>query len=158
MSIVNNEHNTFKHGKSKQFMYKFVDIETPYMGATEEEVVRNVRYARACIRDSLLRDEVPFASHLFFTQSGILDDNVPREREQGILAGKTIIERLQADTIVYTDLGISEGMKLGMEMARKSGREIKFRKLGENWEEEFSRHEINHSHVRVWLPLNIRQT
>ena len=58
------------------------------------------------MRDCLLRGEVPFASHLFYTQPGILDDNKPDERVFGIMAGKAIIEKLNATTVVYTDLGI----------------------------------------------------
>ena len=131
-------------------MSKFVDIETPYSAKTEEELRRNIRYARACVRNSLLRDEIPFASHLFYTQTGILDDNVKEERDKGIMAGKNIIENLDATTAVYVDLGISRGMEIGIEIAKKSGRNIEYRTLGENWEEEFSWHENRHLHVRVW--------
>ncbi|MDP3026289.1 MAG: hypothetical protein Q8N63_01170 [Nanoarchaeota archaeon] len=131
-------------------MLKFVDIETPYMNSTHEGIVRNIKYARACVRDSLLRGEIPFASHLFYTQAGILDDNLPNERERGIMAGKSIIEKLNATTVVYTDLGISKGMKLGIEMAKKSRRDIEYRSLGNSWEEEFSKNENNHSHNKIW--------
>ena len=90
-------------------MTKFVDIETPYSGKNEEEIRRNLLYARACVRDSLMRGEVPFASHLFYTQPGILDDDIPRERDMGINAGKELIEALpDIATIVYQDLGISQ--------------------------------------------------
>lgn len=131
----------------------FVDVETPYMADTPEKVAINIRYARACVRDCLKRGETPYASHLFFTQPGILDDNVPKERENGIKAGKAIIENLNAMTVVYTDLGISGGMKLGIEMAKKSGRKIEFRTLGKNWEEKFSAHENGHSHNEAWSPM-----
>jgi hypothetical protein len=131
-------------------MQKFVDIETPYMDSTPEGVTRNIRYARACVRDALSRGEIPFASHLFYTQPGILDDNVPEERERGILAGKNIIKMLNATTVVYTDLGTSRGMELGIEMAEKDKRSIEYRVLGEGWDEEFSRHEGDHSHNGVW--------
>ena len=124
-------------------MQKFVDIETPYMASSPEQLKRNIRYARACMRDSLLRGETPFASHLLYIQSGILDDNVPEERERGIMAGKALIEGLNATTVVYTDLGLSNGMKLGIEMAKRSGRNIETRTLGENWEKEFSKNESN---------------
>lgn len=49
-----------------------VILESPYAG----EIDRNIRYARACVRDSLLRGESPIASHLLYTQSGILDDDI----------------------------------------------------------------------------------
>jgi hypothetical protein len=129
---------------------KFVDIETPYSAKEETELRRNIRYARACVRDSILKGEIPFASHLFYTQSGILDDNIREEREMGIKAGKGIIEKLGAVTVVYTDLGISTGMQLGIDLATKSKRSIEYRTLGENWEQEFSKHEDNHSHNEIW--------
>lgn len=132
-------------------MQKFVDVETPYFAPTLEEVARNIRYARACVRDCLLRGEVPFASHLLYTQTGILDDNLWDERKRGIVAGKEIIEKLGAITVVYTDLGISKGMELGLEEAKKSGRTIEYRNLGKGWEAEFSVHENKHSQNIIWL-------
>ena len=49
-------------------MVRFVDVETPYSGENEEQIRKNLLYARACVRDCLIREEVPFASHLFYTQ------------------------------------------------------------------------------------------
>lgn len=131
-------------------MVIFVDVESPYSGKDNEEVARNIRYARACVRDCLLRGEVPFASHLFYTQSGILDDNIPKEREMGIWAGKSIIEKLNADSVVYTDLGISKGMLFGIKMAEKRGRTIKYKTLGKDWEEKLRQVEKDHSHNGLW--------
>ena len=79
-----------------------VAIESPYAG----DVARNVRYAKACVRDCLRRGEAPYASHLFFTQEGLLDDNVPKERKLGIAAGFAIAEKCDA-RVVYDDLGQS---------------------------------------------------
>ncbi len=45
-------------------------IESPFAG----DVERNVRYARAAMRDCLMRRETPYASHLLYTQEGVLDD------------------------------------------------------------------------------------
>ena len=56
-----------------------VILESPYAGSVEE----NVAYARAAVRDSLLRGESPIASHLLYTQPGILRDDVPDERRAG---------------------------------------------------------------------------
>ena len=64
-----------------------VILESPYAGATEADIERNVVYAREALRDSLLRGEAPIASHLFYTQKGVLLDNVPQERAIGIAAG-----------------------------------------------------------------------
>lgn len=131
-------------------MPKFVDIESPYSAKTSSGVKRNIRYARACVRDSLLRGEIPFASHIFFTQTGILDDNIPKERTKGILAGKALIEKLGATTVVYTDMGMSKGMELGIERAKTQKRKIQYRSLGRGWEKKFLRSEGKHSHNRAW--------
>lgn len=103
-------------------------LETPYAG----DVALHERYARACMRDCLLRGEAPFASHLLYTQPGVLDDLVPDERALGIRAGLewgAVAER----TVVYTDLGISRGMQVGIERARAMGRPVDMRRL-RGWE------------------------
>jgi hypothetical protein len=130
---------------------KFVDVESPYNAPTTKEIIRNVRYARACFSDCLRRGEIPYASHIVFTQPGILDDKNPNERIQGIMAGKEITKKLNATTVVYIDLGISQGMKIGIELAEKSGRKIEYRTLGNGWEAEFSVREGRHSQTTVWL-------
>ena len=66
---------------------RLVIVESPYAGDVEE----NVRYARACLADCLARGEAPFASHLLYTQPGVLDDDVPGERALGIAAGFAVV-------------------------------------------------------------------
>jgi hypothetical protein len=110
---------------------KRVLIESPFAG----DVQRNIRYAKACVMDCLKRGEAPYASHLFFTLEGLLDDNIPEERALGIEAG-LIWGQAAECTVVYTDLGISEGMEGGIERARKEGREVKIRRLGGEWTEK----------------------
>lgn len=80
-------------------------VESPYAG----EVEANVAYARACLRDCLARGEAPIASHLLYTQSGVLGDDVPDERAQGIAAGLAWAERADA-AVFYVDRGWSRGM------------------------------------------------
>ena len=104
-----------------------VILESPYAG----DIERNVAYARACVRDSLLRGEAPIASHLLYTQPGILDDDVPEERQHGIDAG--LAWRAVADaSVVYTDFGISKGMGYGIAAARAAGLEVEYRTLSES--------------------------
>ncbi len=104
---------------------RLVVIETPYAG----HIGPNVAYARACLRDCLLRGEAPLASHLLYTQPGVLDDNKPEERKLGINAGLHWGECAEA-TIVYTDLGISPGMHCGIQNAEAVGRTVEYRELG----------------------------
>lgn len=103
---------------------KLVIVESPYAG----DVDRNVTYARACLRDCLERGEAPYASHLIYTQPGVLDDDDPDERMWGIHAGFAWGEQAEA-TVVYTDHGISKGMKYGIEAAEKAGRPVEYRRL-----------------------------
>ena len=109
-------------------MKKLVIVESPYAG----DVERNVSYARACLRDSLKRGEAPLASHLLYTQEGVLRDDMPSERQLGIDAG--LAWGVVADlTAVYVDLGVSPGMQRGIDRARADDREVEARSLGEPW-------------------------
>jgi len=101
-----------------------VDLESPFAGDVES----NLDYARRCMRDSLLRGETPIASHLLYTQPGILDDNIPAERALGIRAGKLWAQHAEA-TVVYTDKGISKGMEFGIADAEKNDRPVIYRSL-----------------------------
>ncbi len=103
---------------------RIVILESPYAG----DVEKNVEYARACVRDALLRGEAPMASHLLYTQPGILDDSVPEERQLGINAGLEWRKVAEA-SVVYTDLGISKGMEYGIAAAIEAGLPVEYRKL-----------------------------
>lgn len=103
---------------------KLVILESPYAG----DVVRNEKYARLCLRDSLLRGEAPIASHLLYTQPGVLDDKNPEERKLGIGAGLAW-GVAASKSVVYTDLGISKGMEYGIARAEAEDRTIEYREL-----------------------------
>jgi hypothetical protein len=107
---------------------RLVVLESPFAGAENGEVERNIAYARKCLRDCLRRNEAPIASHLLYTQVGVLDDKLTEERKLGISAGLAWAEKAEA-TVVYTDLGISEGMKKGIRHAIQCGRSVVYRKL-----------------------------
>lgn len=103
-----------------------VVLESPYAG----NVIGNVSYARACITDCLKRDEAPIASHLLYTQEGILDDLIPEERELGIGAG--FEWSLMAEKAVfYIDFGYSQGMTKAWKFYKDHGIIIEERKLYE---------------------------
>lgn len=105
-----------------------VIVESPYASETPEGIERNVAYARAAMHDCLRRDESPYASHLLYTQPGVLDDTKPDERKLGIEAG-FVWRQLATLTVVYVDLGITKGMWLGLLDADKRGQMIVFRSL-----------------------------
>jgi hypothetical protein len=112
-----------------------VILESPYAGRgcwlrQLFERWRNRRYARACVRDSLVRGEAPIASHLLYTQPGILRDELRAERQWGIDAG--LAWRTVADaTVVYVDRGISSGMQYGIRAAEGAGKPVEYRRLSD---------------------------
>lgn len=103
---------------------RLVIIESPYAG----DVEANVEYARKCVRDSLARGEAPIASHLLYTQPGILDDNIASERQWGIDAGLAW-RRVAEASVVYTDRGISKGMNYGIDEAIRAGVPVEYRSI-----------------------------
>lgn len=101
--------NILSRWKRKSF--PLVIIESPYAG----DVEKNIEYARACVRDSILRDESPIASHLLYTQPGILKDEDPQERLLGITCG--LAWRHGADKAAfYIDRGWSNGMLMAQRL------------------------------------------
>lgn len=99
---------------------KLVILETPYAG----DVEKHLAYARKCLLDCLFRGEAPLASHLLYTQ--VLNDDNSIQRSLGIEAGLAWGQKADA-TVVYTDLGISTGMEIGIERAHNQGRPVEFR-------------------------------
>lgn len=103
---------------------KRVVIESPYAG----NVAANVAYAKRCVLDCLRRGESAYASHLFFTQSGLLNDDDPHQRVLGIAAG--LVWGGAAELVaVYVDRGLSRGMLQGIAEHRRSGRLLVCRRL-----------------------------
>ena len=107
---------------------KKVLVESPYKAATDSERKRNVQYGCAAMRDCFKRGEAPFASHLLYTQPGVLDDDNLSERRLGIAGG--LVWGVQAElTVVYQDFGVSEGMQMGIDRADYEGRDVVYRNL-----------------------------
>ena len=111
-----------------------VNLESPFAGNTE----LNILYARFCMHDSLVNhNEAPFASHLLYTQPHVLRDDVPRERETGISAGRDFSDMTQK-TVMYLDLGISSGMEYAMTHAKETNHPLEQRSLPDDLWEKFT--------------------
>lgn len=91
---------------------KRVIIESPYAAGNGHTVAEHEEYTRRCMADSLARGEAPFASHLVYTQPGVLDDTDPAQRYLGMKAGFAWM-RFADLVAIYIDLGKSHGMKEG---------------------------------------------
>lgn len=99
-----------------------VVIESPLKGNIE----KNIKYAQLCCIDCLRRNEAPYASHLLMTQ--FLDDANLEDRKLGIESGFVWGECCDK-IVVYQDLGISEGMLLGISKATNNNKNIEYRNL-----------------------------
>jgi hypothetical protein len=108
--------------------FRLVVIESPYSSSNGYPIETNVQYARAAMRDCLHRGEAPYASHLLYTQPNVLRDEVPADRELGMAAG--FAWGAKADcVVVYTDLGVTAGMTMGIEKAQARGIKIEYRTI-----------------------------
>ena len=105
---------------------KLVILESPYAG----DIENNVDYARRAVRDRLMRGEAPIASHLLYTQPGILDDLDKDERQLGIDAGLAW-RAVASGTVVYTDRGITRGMQYGIDRMQEVGKAVEYRQIGD---------------------------
>lgn len=115
---------------------RLVVIESPFRGIGHSWLHRrvdryeNVRYARACLRDSLMRGEAPFASHLLYPQ--VLNDDKFPERTRGLLAAMSWVMTCHL-LAVYGDRGLSHGMNVAIDRATRTGVPIEYRNLGDKW-------------------------
>lgn len=105
-----------------------VVVESPYGNSNEKIIKRNTAYARACLADCFRRGEAPFASHLLYTQEGVLNDRISEERALDIEAGLVWVKSADA-TVVYEDFGITPGMQKGIDRAYSENRPVERRKL-----------------------------
>lgn len=105
---------------------KRVIIESPF-GADPDLFIP---YARRAVADCIQRGEAPLASHLLYTQPGILDDAIPDERNLGIAAGLSWYAVAEA-CIIYLDHGMSRGMVEGIRHARSLGIPTEERYIGQ---------------------------
>jgi hypothetical protein len=104
---------------------KRVIVESPYAG----DILANTTYARRCLSNCLKRGEAPIASHLLYTQPGVLNDHIAEERELGIAAG--LAWWVSAELIVfYVDRGWSPGMEAAFQAVAEQKLPFEIRKLG----------------------------
>lgn len=114
-----------------------VVLESPWagLGAAKATSLRElegcpaVDYLRQCIRDSLARGEIPWASHAMLALTRALYEEDPDQRQEGIDVGKDMIKTHAALVAAYTDHGISKGMREAITWARMHGKPVEFRKI-----------------------------
>lgn len=109
-----------------------VVVESPFAGygETPEDVKaqhdKHMEYLHRALKDCDRRNESPHASHLIGPY--YLNDNIPAQRQRGILAGFVWLQVAQKQ-VFYTDLGWSNGMRQALIAGQKFGISQEFRAL-----------------------------
>lgn len=81
---------------------------SPYRGNVYQRI-RNITYAKYITYMALKLGYTPITTHLYLTK--VLNDAIPAQRQQGLNAGKNILNN--CDTII---IGIRYGISRGMEV------------------------------------------
>lgn len=84
-----------------------VVVESPWAGLGCGQKAQ--QYLRNCIRDSLARNELPWASHAMLAWTEALYESDLEQREEGLQVGREMM--MKADLVAfYIDHGLSPGM------------------------------------------------
>ncbi|MBP7708464.1 hypothetical protein KA107_02170 [Candidatus Pacearchaeota archaeon] len=116
-----------------------ISIETPYHNFDERIRQENICYAILCCKHAIREfNEVPYASHLLFTQVVLngrhfyvpdnFEDKFGLGRERAIIMTDEIRKRVDK-LVFYTDRGFSNGMRHAKELAIREKIPFEERKL-----------------------------
>ena len=98
---------------------KLVYIASPYSG----DVERNVAFAKAACRYAMNQGVTPIASHLLYPQ--MLDDNIPVERELGLLFGLALLRMCDRILKVCEEVWVcGSELSSGMEQEIRAARQL----------------------------------
>lgn len=106
-----------------------VVLETRFVSEDIREMIRFRKFTLACMRDCFSRGEAPYASHMLYAETYVLNEFSAEERALGMHAG-FLWGSLAEKTVVYSDLGIGSGMQKGIDTALAAGRPVEVRSLG----------------------------
>ena len=96
---------------------KKVYVASKYAGDVDENVAAAIGYCRKVIRDGYM----PIASHLLYPQ--MLDDNIPAERELGLLFGLALLRMCDE---VWVFGSVSLGVAQEIEEAKRLKKQIRY--------------------------------
>lgn len=100
---------------------KLLFISSPF----REFQVRNIEYAKDLLKEAIDAGYVPIAPHLLYPQ--VLDDDNITERKIAMELCQELIKKCDA-VLVGKKYGISRGMRSEIELARKLGKKIIWKK------------------------------
>lgn len=88
------------------------------------DYIENQKRAKGYCREAIMAGYIPIAPHVYFTQ--FLDDTVESERILGIDCGIALLDKC-SEIWIYTERGISDGMKTEIEHAKQKGIKLVWR-------------------------------
>jgi len=132
---------------------KRVILESPYAGKSATDIYLNEVYGELCMRDCLKNyNEAPYASHLLYTRKYVLRDSDKEERKLGIEAG--FFWRDVAEiTVFYLDLGMTTGMKQGIDDCEAREKPYQVRHIDPNLWVEFVKIEDKVRHPEKYVDI-----
>ena len=98
---------------------KRICIESPLSG----DFVKNIEYARRCMRYVLDLGYAPFVSHLLYTQ--VLDDRNPEQRKRGLEAGFAMGDSCDERWFFLKGGRMSDGMLAALDRAKGLGQDVR---------------------------------
>lgn len=106
---------------------KNVILVTPFMNEDPAMAEKMKRYGKRATRDSILKNEAPLASHLFYYS--VLNDRDPIERDIGLQSQLSWLKVADL-VVVYVDFGITPAMKVAINNAQLLVKRIEYRTIG----------------------------
>lgn len=109
---------------------RVIQVESPYSTSNGKSIEENLEYARKAMWSILVMGDTPYASHLLYTQPGVLNDAIPEERELGIQAGLEMYRQKKSDACaIFVENGITLGMLHGIKVALENEIPVEFRSI-----------------------------
>lgn len=107
-----------------------VILESPLAALTREGIEANKRYARACLKDCLIKGDAAICFHLLYdSPPEILDDLIPLHRQFGLEASSIWYGSFIEAVVAYVNLGCSPGMQAGINLALDAGIPVEYRRI-----------------------------
>ena len=106
---------------------KAVIVLSPFMAEDPALAMKMQRYAARAIKDSLMKNEAPLASYVFYSDA--LSPKNPIERDIGLQAQLTWLKGCDI-LAVYMDFGITPAMQVVINNAMLKVKRIEYRTIG----------------------------
>lgn len=110
-----------------------VVVESPWRGLANKRLpdpyAKSKHYLRQCLRDCLVRGEIPWASHAVLAWTRALYEEDADQRAEGIQVCKDMIQHHAQKVVLYVDFGITTGMHEALIWARMHGKPTEERRI-----------------------------